>query len=165
MIHINKGDDMNRPSYPLEVYELLPSLVSQLFDKRADFYSKYTWVTNPDTIRTHVGGIIRYENSEFGEASFSSFNVGRYNMKSSIWSWSWVDADNNFIDEDESNEFRMYGAQRIIEAMTKANWEATPNDIIDLMAICLKLKSALYYDIEEADGVHVYRLILDHDLV
>lgn len=162
-IHRNSFKDLARPSFPIRIQALLPIVVAELEKKELELKQKYGWIKNLSTTKKYQDKTVEFSSNTHGSLTFGTFNVARYNTKTSTWSWSWVNHENKFDPTDESNFFRAYGSKKKIELMIKANWSSTQQEVINVLAICVRLRSALGVDVEKKGEFEYYRLILENE--
>jgi len=160
-MNINRSKDLNRPSWPVSIFHLLSGIISEFKLKQAELLENYPWLNSISTTKLYEDSIVGYNCIGYESLQFKTFSVGRYNTKTKIFSWSWVTPANQFIETQESNEFRKYGGSRAIELMTKANWYATDEELEEVLAVCVKLKSAIGIDVETDGEFQYFRLLLE----
>ena len=159
-MHRNSFKDLARPSFTREIQKIIPFVVAEYEEKEMEMRKSYGWIKESTTIKSYENKTVLYSNKNRGTISFNTFNVARYNTKTSVWSWSWVNHENEAEHDDDSNFFRGYGSSKKIELMIKANWNATEEEVTEVLALCVRLRSALGVDVEEKDGFQYFRLIL-----
>lgn len=149
----------DRPSYREDIRLRLPGLVEEFHIKNSDLCDEYPLLVDPTTNIVYGDSKIYYE-SDFNQLEFKSLKVGKFDIKEKIWEHAWVNAHDDLVVHSEAMIFRGYGFRNGVGPFTKSRWYADIMELVELLSLFFKLKSAIGLDIQQVNDYQYFYLLL-----
>lgn len=161
-LHVSKNgaSNLDKPSYPKKIRLRILGLISDLQLKCDQLLKDYPWLNSVQTSVQILDQSIQYSNENFNTKEFNFIDLGRYDVSSSVWSWSWIDDDNNYIIDSVSMKFKDYGSKKDIEILTKGKWQTLEDEKIEVVALCARLIGSIGLEIQVEGDIERYYLLL-----